>query len=270
MFPWKLASILLSTVARRPGRVADLIFHLSEMYQVAYKNVCYDFAINGELWLLDRLKDVTVEIIFDVGANHGEWSAAASARFPNAAIHAFEIVPATYHYLEDTARRIPNIRPNPFGLADHTGFIDVNVWQNNDTVSSVLQQSGMRKDARRSVIQCAVRRADEYCYDQGINRIDILKIDVEGSENLVLNGFGDLWDGENIGLVQFEYGMANIYSHYLLIDFWRDFEKRNYRIGKLMPNGIKFTDFSPLYEDFRGPNYVAVHKSRKDLFQVLG
>jgi len=210
----------------------------------------YDFALNGELWLLDRLKDLTVEMIFDVGANHGEWSAAPSARFPNAAIHGFEIVPATYHYLEDTARKIPSIRPNSFGLADHTGFMDVNVWQNNDTVSSVLEQSGMRK-AARSIIQCAVRRANEYCIVQGINRIYILKIDLEGAENLVLNGFGNLWDGKNIGLIQFEYGMANIYSHHLLIDFWQDFEKRNYRIGKLMPNSIQFTEFSPVYEDFR-------------------
>jgi FkbM family methyltransferase len=268
MFPWKLSSKLLSTIARRPGKVADLIFHLSEVYQIAYKNLCYDFAVNGEIWLLDRLKNSSVEMIFDVGANHGEWSAAASRCFPNAVIHAFEIVPTTFNYLEEAAHRIPNMRPNPFGLADHTGFVDVSVWQNNDTVSSILNTSGIRSTSR-SEIRCAVRRADEYCHTHGINRIDILKIDVEGAENLVLSGFGDLWDHGNIGLVQFEYGMANIYSHYLLIDFWRDFEKRNYRIGKLMPDNIRFTEFSPIYEDFRGPNYVAVHNSRNDLLQVL-
>jgi FkbM family methyltransferase len=268
LFPWKTASKLLSIIARRPGKIADLCFHLSEVYQTAYKNVSYDFAINGELWLLDRLKHLTVEMIFDVGANHGEWAAAASARFPNAVIHAFEIVPNTYNYLEDTAHRTPNIRPNCSGLADHTGFVDVSVWQKNDTVSSILDLSGIRK-VGRSQIQCAVHRADEYCRERGINQIDILKIDVEGAEDLVLRGFGDLWDHGNIGLVQFEYGMANIYSHHLLIDFWRDFEKRNYQIGKLMPNNVEFTDFSPLYEDFRGPNYVAVHSSRKDFLQAL-
>jgi FkbM family methyltransferase len=249
--------------------VADLIFDLCNIYQAAYKNFCYDFTINGEFWLLDRLKQLPVEMIFDVGANDGEWSAAASARFSNATIHAFEIVPTTYKYLEDAARRIPNIRPNPFGLADYNGLADVSVGQKDDGVSSILDLSGIHKDPR-PVIQCAVRRADEYCRDQGINQIDILKIDVEGTEHLVLSGFGDLWNHGNIGLVQFEYGMANIYSHYLLIDFWRDFEKRNYKIGKLMPNNLKFTDFSPLYEDFRGPNYVAVHNSRKDLLQALG
>jgi FkbM family methyltransferase len=248
--------------------MSDLIFHLSDAYQAAYKNVCYDFAINGEFWLLDQIRHLSVEIIFDVGANHGDWSAAASARFPNAAIHAFEIVPATYEYLEDTARRVPNIRPNPFGLADHTGLVEVSVDPNNDGVSSILDLKGIR-ELPQAAIPCAVRSADEYCRDQGIKKIDVLKIDVEGSENLVLNGFGDVWNDGNIGLVQFEYGMSNIYSHFLLIDFWKYFEAKNYRIGKLMPTHVKFTDFSPLYEDFRGPNYVAVHNSRKDIFEAL-
>jgi FkbM family methyltransferase len=269
MFPWKLASRFLNAVARRPGKVADLCFHLSEVYQIAYKNVCYDFALNGELWLLDRLRRLPVEMIFDVGANHGEWSTAANARFPNAVIHAFEIVPTTYKYLEDVAHRIPQIRPNPLGLSDHTGSVDVGVWQNNDTVSSIFWDHGIRSKHGRSLIRCAVHRADEYCHDRGIRQIDFLKIDVEGAENLVLRGFGKLWDDGHIGLVQFEYGMGNIYSHHLLIDFWRDFEERNYIVGKLMPNGLKFTDFSPLYEDFRGPNYVAVHKSRKDFLQAF-
>src|SRR5262245_46243053 len=103
--------------------MADLLFHLSEVYEYEYNNVCYDFAVNGELWLLDKLKHLSVEIVFDVGANHGEWSAAANARFPNAVIHAFEIVPNTYSYLEDAAHRITNFHPNPFGLADYNGFI---------------------------------------------------------------------------------------------------------------------------------------------------
>ena len=52
----------------------------------------------------------------DVEANHGEWAAAASARFANGVIHAFEIVAATYKYLEDVAHWILYIRPNQFGL----------------------------------------------------------------------------------------------------------------------------------------------------------
>jgi hypothetical protein len=157
MFPWKLSSRLLNKIARRPGKVADLIFHLSEVYQIAYKNVCYDFAVNGETWLLDRLKNSSVEMIFDVGANHGEWSAVASERFPNAEIHAFEIVPATYNYLEDAAHRIPNMRPNPFGLADHTGLVDVSIWQDNDTVSSILNAYGIRKTPHGNPVCSASR-----------------------------------------------------------------------------------------------------------------
>jgi FkbM family methyltransferase len=208
-------------------------------------------------------------MIFDVGAYHGEWATAANVRFANAVIHAFEITPTAYKYLEDIAHKIRHIRPNPFGLSDHTGSADVGVWQNNDTVSSIFWDHSIRSEHGRSVIRCAVRRADEYCRDQSITQIDILKIDVEGAEPLVLRGFGKLWDDGHIGLVQFEYGMANIYSRHLLIDFWRDFQERDYMVGKLMPNTLEFTNFSPYYEDFRGPNYVAVHKSRTDFLEAF-
>jgi FkbM family methyltransferase len=166
-----------------------------------------------------------------------------------------------FHHISGTTR------PNPFGLSDQAGVVEVHVGQ-NDTVSSMLDLGSIRRGEQR-LVSCPVRRGDEYCREHGINVIDILKIDVEGAEHLVLNGFGDLWDQGKIGLVQFEYGIANIYSRYLLIDFWKEFERRGYRIGKLMRNRIEFSEYSPIYEDFRGPNYVAVHSSRRDMLRFL-
>jgi hypothetical protein len=111
MFFRKPVQRLLHAVAQRHDKLANAAFRLSEFYQNAYKNFCYDMEINGECWLLDRLREIPITTIFDVGANRGRWSAAASLRFPDAEIHAFEIVPATYGDLEAAARSLENVRP---------------------------------------------------------------------------------------------------------------------------------------------------------------
>jgi hypothetical protein len=71
--------------------------------------------------------------------------------------------------------------------------MDVRVWQNKDTVSIFWDHA----------------------------------LDVEGTEDLVLRGFGKPWDDGNIGLAQFEipYGeYIHTNSHHLLIDFSKGFK----------------------------------------------
>jgi hypothetical protein len=37
-----------------------------------------------------------------------------------------------------------------------------------------------------------------------------------------------------------------------------------------MPDHIAFKDWAPKDEDFLGPNYVAVHQGRADIWEALG
>jgi hypothetical protein len=80
---------------------------------------------------------------------------------------------------------------------------------------------------------------------------------VEGAEHLVLRGFDDLLTADNIPVVQFEYGIVNILTKFLLRDFYYYFESRGYRIGKLFPASVRFREYRFQDEDFFGPNYVA-------------
>jgi len=40
-------------------------------------------------------------------------------------------------------------------------------------------------------------------------------------------------------------------------------------IGKLYPHGVAFKEYDFTEENFRGPNYVAVHSARDDLVEML-
>ena len=100
-----------------------------------------------------------------------------------------------------------------------------------------------------------------------INEISLLKIDTEGYENKVLNGFNKFF--KNINVIQFEYGLANLSSRYFLFDYFNDYSSF-YKIGKLYPSGVKFFEKYDLeLENFIGPNFVMVRKDREDIIKIL-
>ena len=83
----------------------------------------------------------------------------------------------------------------------------------------------------------------------------------------MLRGFGDLLSPGRVPVVQFEYGMINIVTKFLLRDFYTHFEDRGYRVGKLFPGYVRFRPYRFQDEDFLGPNYVA---ASPDVAPLLG
>ena len=74
--------------------------------------------------------------------------------------------------------------------------------------------------------QVSLIRFDEYWKNQD-QLIDYVKIDVEGHELDVLEGFGELIN--KIKLIQFEFGGCNIIDTELFFqDFWYFFKKKNF------------------------------------------
>lgn len=225
----------------------------------------YDWHYNGENWLLNRLAVFRPSVVFDVGANVGDWSALACTALPESQIHAFEIVEGTYAALRDRFAGSSGVVLNNFGLSDKSGTITMHLFDCSNLVTShVAYPHGSYRE-----IVCRVRRGDEYMRDRGIKRIDFLKIDVEGAEHLVLHGFGSLFDAGQIDVIQFEYGKVNIITHFLLRDFYEFLESRGYSVGKLFSNHVDFRPYVLEDEDFFGPNYVAVRKMRSDIIDAL-
>jgi hypothetical protein len=64
--------------------------------------------------------------------------------------------------------------------------------------------------------------------------------------------------------------MANIYSKFLLKDYWEFFTLRGFTLGPLMPTGVIFRNYSVRDENFHGcPNYLAVHESKRDMIAAV-
>lgn len=251
---------------RRDQPDVKLFASFCRLFLRAYENYDYDISRNGEAWLLERLRPLRPKVVFDVGANVGDWSVHAAVAFPEATIHAFEPVPDTYSALARSATSLSGrIVANPFGLADKDGAIPLTVMADDSTLSSIV---ALHEGQGRQV-DCAMRAGDAYMAEHGIDRIDLLKIDVEGAEHLVLQGFARALAEGRIGVIQFEYGQANIVTRFLLRDFHLLLESHGYSVGKLFPARVDFRSYRFEHEDFIGPNFVAVRAAPDSVKELL-
>jgi len=130
-----------------------------------------------------------VQVAWDVGANCGATSVHLARHYPSAVVHAFEPGAAQLGYLEQNAARYPNIEVHPFGLhsADRS---DVPLYQGaDDTIVASIHQRDVNAAESEPI---ELRAAGPWAAANGIDRIDVLKVDVEGCEVDVLESLVDL------------------------------------------------------------------------------
>jgi hypothetical protein len=109
---------------------------------------------------------------------------------------------------------------------------------------------------------------DQYVKSRQIDYVDFLKVDVEGAEDLVFKGLNDTLNANKIGIIQFEYGYANVLSRFLLVDAHKMLTPLGYHVGKMTKEKWAPARYSLLDEDFQGPNILAVHESKMHLIQA--
>ncbi len=248
--------------------MADALARLCNTFHRGLNNVDFNMQRNGELRVLTAIADTHPCCIFDVGANNGEWSRLASALIPNCTIHAFEIVPSTFQQLQAGTAGLKNVRVNNFGLSNENGDVVINISEDT-SVATACRIEGMKAhdDYYRDRVNCVVRKASNYIQEQNIERIDFVKIDVEGMDLRVIRGFEDTLS--YVRAIQFEYGVFNIASHDLLADFCALLVARGFVIGKIFPNAVQFFDYHFDMENFHGSNYVAVRSNENELLSKL-
>ena len=249
-----------------------LIYRLSKNYLKYYEGFSYDFDLNGEALLIDNLSRFNLNVVFDVGANIGEWSKFVEIKFNNnSEIHSFELSPTTAETLTLNFSESPRIKINKFGLSNLTETIEYKDYGVDSGKNTLLKDADFHDRSLEPKVRIAeVVKGEEYCKNLQIEMIDFLKIDVEGAENYVLEGFRNFLEQAKIKVIQFEYGYTHGDAKFLMKDFYKMLEEYDYIIGPLKPTGVLFMDFSYPLNDFNsGPNYVAVHKSQTEIIKAI-
>jgi FkbM family methyltransferase len=123
-------------------------------------------------------------VILDVGANIGVVSLFLARRFPDRVIHAFEPNPTTFEALEANVARNggKNIVCHRTAVSEAVGT----VMFNNDPIERGT--ASISKSGGAFVQEVPATTLDAFVAEQGIDKVSLFKIDVEGYETLVFRG----------------------------------------------------------------------------------
>ncbi len=131
-----------------------------------------------------------LKMIFDVGANEGQTAAEFAHWFPTATIHSFEPVAANFQKLQQRVAGLPRATAHHAGCGSTSGTQFIHYGGHHHLHSLVGAADPQAGDAAASVAgeQVTVTTIDEFCADQRIDSIDLLKTDTEGYDLEVLKG----------------------------------------------------------------------------------
>ncbi len=131
------------------------------------------FKDNGDKTLrldYDDLNDKS--IVFDLGGYEGQWSSDIFAKYC-CTIHIFEPVENFYQAIRNRFSKNPQICVHDFGLAnkDDEAFISVDGYN-----------SSITRDVSGDVEKIKLKKALGFIEENSISKIDLMKINIEGSE----------------------------------------------------------------------------------------
>ena len=224
-----------------------------------------DVAASGEKAVLATLRRRCRPplVVFDVGANQGQFLGMARAALDGVAstIHCFEPGKATFSMLRNGRETIANVVFNNVAVGREAGHATLWYDKEGSGIASLTQRDlshfGVEFSESETV---ATITLDAYAAANGISRIDLLKLDIEGHELDALAGAAGLLQSGVVGMVLFEFGGCNIDTRTFFRDFWRVLTTAGMKIYRLTPGGYlcPIVAYEEPLEQFRTTNFVAI------------
>jgi len=143
-------------------------------------------------------------IIFDIGANAGIYSLASLAVRPDAVIHAFEPTPEIAERLRQTAmhNNLSQLLVHEAAVSSEDGRATLirarGEFGTNEGMNYIVAGFSERAES------VTITTLDRFCRDESIERIDLMKLDIQGHEHLALTGAQNLLKAGLIGMIFME------------------------------------------------------------------
>ena len=214
---------------------------------------------SGEDWVLRYLArgydPVRPFVAFDAGANTGAYTELVLAAFGDMAqVYCFEPNEATFALLRSRYAMADCVHCYNVGLSDREETLPLYSDGQRSFLASHYRRPGV---PAASAVQVHCTTVDRFCEAEGIDTIDLLKMDIEGHELKVLQGASGMIESGRIGHIQFEFGDCNIDSRTFFRDFFELLAPR-YRIHRIVRRGLAPIDrYDETWEIFKGTNYLA-------------
>tara|TARA_A100001011_G_C14313667_1_gene846869 strand:+ start:666 stop:1553 length:888 start_codon:yes stop_codon:yes gene_type:complete len=193
--------------------------------------------------LKELIKSDKKNTIFDVGAHKGETLSIFRQYFPNSKIYSFEPFKNSYQELKKTSLLSENTEVFNIGLSNFKGIekfysyiddYDPNLSVINSSeklIDGAMESFGYRTPKKIQTVECEFDTIDGFVKNRNIKDIDILKIDVQGSEYKVLEGAENMISSGRVKVIYLEiliinqYDQQKSFNHYL-----NYFEQKKYEL----------------------------------------
>lgn len=223
---------------------------------------------NGERWLLRQLLAAHAArtaappfVVFDAGANEGAYTRLvleqARRRGCAVMVHAFEPSAHNLGVLSSAFAGEPAVRLIGAALADHAGEAALYAGGSGSSQASLMPRAGLGAGPADAV-RVSLLRLDDYLLTRQVAHVDLLKLDVEGSELAALRGLGERLRPEVVDVIQFEYGGTTLDAGTSLRELYRLLAGRGYAVAKLFPRWIEVRDYHAWMENYAYANYAAL------------
>ncbi len=197
-------------------------------------------------------------LVVDIGGNIGNYTAELLRLYPDLEIHLFEPAQTNIAKLKERFAGNATVHIVPCAVSHQTG--DAALFSNTpgsglaSLTKRDLEHHHLTFDWQEPI---QTLRFEDY-WNTVLQRraLDLVKIDVEGHELDVLNGFGAAINA--VEVVQFEFGGCNIDTRTFFRDFWQFFQKHGFKIFRITPIGLQpIKRYKELEECFSTTNFIA-------------
>lgn len=180
--------------ARIPRPLYDYIHHLTEL-----RHSMLAFRSCG-IAVIRRALLGEGAVVFDIGANIGRFSHDVARRVGRSGrVYSFEPMPLALKRLRAMVKlcRLDHIEIIEGALSDQAGQAEMHLpckdgWRPNSQIAH-LRRDGAPVDAAHSrSVPVRLYQLDAFCRERSIERLDLIKCDVEGFEYFVFQGAHDV------------------------------------------------------------------------------
>ena len=174
-------------------------------------------------YLTQTFKNKEVEVIFDVGACHALESVELSKKYPNAKVYTFEANPVSYNVCLENTEGYDSITVINEAVNDYDGICKfypmdkektITTWEDGNQGASSLYRANGQYDFIEKYVQYEIEvpctRLDTFCERNGIDKIDIIWMDLQGAELKALQSLGPLLD--TVQIIHTELEMNPMYE----------------------------------------------------------
>jgi FkbM family methyltransferase len=141
------------------------------------------------LWCVNYMQKNDPKVIFDIGANFGYFSYVSKNYCPSAVVISFEPDPYNFSWLKRNLNMInaPLFKAENMAISHQRGSVKF-IPSNPDNNMNLWSQIKLDSSSDATEIEVPSLSIDEYCEDQNIQKVDLIKMDIEGAEGMAVDG----------------------------------------------------------------------------------